>query len=97
MYFGPGAQPEPDPDPDGGDVEVIERRRKASKEEYRRSISPDLVTMEDLQPGRPDGFVFNQDRAEWEFYILSSTYPKKIIGCVIMKLKDDGSLVLTLD
>ena len=56
-----------------------------------------ISRVEDLQPGDRRRFEYNADRGEWAFTIIGSVgYPRQTLGVLVLTLKDDGAIVLTI-
>ena len=60
------------------------------------STSPDVVTMEDLIEARyPRGY--DEALAEWSLPVVKSFgIPRRLLGILLMRLCDDGQVVVSL-
>jgi hypothetical protein len=87
---------------DYGDVDIDGRIRAKWARfggEYRLSRDPEAITvMEDLQEGNPKRFEYNDDRGEVAFLVLGSVgFPRKVLGTVVIVLKDNEEVVMYLE
>ena len=69
----------------------------AAPVEQRMSKTVDIVTMEDLTEAQhPLGY--NSERAEWALRVVKSFgAPRRYLGTLMLRLRDDGDVVLKLD
>lgn len=78
-----------------GDFNATEPKLKNPHHEVLWGDGETVISREDLiEAGKPD---FDRERGLWSFTVIGSFgFPRVTLGCLHIRLRDDGKLVVTI-